>query len=300
VGLDAERRRVVSVRVSLDDWRAAGGTFGWRGHDIFARVSGAGAPLLLLHGFPTASWDWSPLWAPLVAAGYRVMALDMIGYGLSAKPRDFDYSIHTQADLIQAFLAREGVTRLRVLAHDVGDTVLQELLARQRGGAAVARIEAACLLNGGLFPETHRARVSQKLLASRLGPLLAARTTYARFAASMRGVCARPLSDDDVETMWELVRAGDGLRVMPALIGYIAERRANRARWVGALVGADVPVRLVAGLDDPVSGAHMVARYRELVPRADVVELPGVGHYPQIEAPGQVLPAVLAHFARVA
>ena len=283
--------------LSLDAWRAAGDFFEWRGHRIFFRAEGDGAPLLLMHGFPTASWDWARVWAPLIAAGHRVLALDMIGYGLSAKPHPFDYSILAFADLYEAFSMRQRVDRVRVLAHDVGNTVAQELLARHRGGALGFRIERVCLLNGGLFPETHRARVTQKLLASRLGPLLASRTTYARFAASMRGVCTRPIADDELRGMWRLVEESDGRRVMPSLIGYIAERRANRARWVGALVSSDVPVRLIDGVDDPISGGHMVARYRELVPRADVVELRGVGHYPQVEAADEVLAAAVPFFA---
>ena len=97
--------------------------------------------------------------------------------------------------------------------------------------------------------------------------------------------------------MWQLVTASDGLRVMPQLIGYMAERRSNRARWVGALVDATVPIRLVDGLLDPISGAHMVARYRELVPAPDVIELADVGHYPQVEAPERVLDAALPFFA---
>jgi pimeloyl-ACP methyl ester carboxylesterase len=57
---------------------------------------------------------------------------------------------------------------------------------------------------------------------------------------------------------------------------------------------------LIDGMEDPISGAHMVARFRELVPAAAVVELPGVGHYPQIEAPTAVLEAALRAFAAVA
>ena len=45
---------------------------------------------------------------------------------------------------------------------------------------------------------------------------------------------------------------------------------------------------------DPISGAHMVERYRELIPDADTVLLPGIGHYPQTEAPVQVLKHYLA------
>jgi pimeloyl-ACP methyl ester carboxylesterase len=78
---------------------------------------------------------------------------------------------------------------------------------------------------------------------------------------------------------------------MHRLIRYMAERRAHRERWVGALQRAHVPLRLVCGAVDPVSGAHMAARYEELVPAPDVVLLPDVGHYPQVEAPEAVLAA---------
>jgi pimeloyl-ACP methyl ester carboxylesterase len=80
---------------------------------------------------------------------------------------------------------------------------------------------------------------------------------------------------------------------MTKLIGYMAERRRFRDRWVGALVDAEVPIRLVNGLLDPISGAHMVARYRELVPQRDIVELPDTGHYPQVESPDAVTAAIL-------
>ena len=77
---------------------------------------------------------------------------------------------------------------------------------------------------------------------------------------------------------------------------YHQQRRRYRGRWVGALVNATCPLRFVNGLVDPISGAHMAQRYRELVPMPDVVELPGVGHYPQVEAPQAVLDATLELF----
>ena len=52
-----------------------------------------------------------------------------------------------------------------------------------------------------------------------------------------------------------------------------------------------VPMRLINGPVDPVSGEHMAARYHELIPNPDIVLLPGIGHYPQVEATDQVLQA---------
>jgi pimeloyl-ACP methyl ester carboxylesterase len=50
-----------------------------------------------------------------------------------------------------------------------------------------------------------------------------------------------------------------------------------------------VPLRFINGAVDPVSGAHMLERYLELVPHPDTVLLQGIGHYPHTEAPAQVL-----------
>lgn len=283
--------------ITPDQWRAGGTTFRWRDHDIFTRIDGTGEVLLAVHGFPTASWDYAPIWARLTGT-YRVITLDMIGFGFSAKPRDFPYSILAQADLYEAVLAKEGVTRYRLLAHDYGVSVAQELLARQPEGAR-ARITSVVLLNGGMFPEAHRPRAVQKLLASRIGPLVARLSTYRLFRRNMHDIWGTtPPSEDEVKAMWQLVTHNDGMAVMPKLIGYLAERKAQRERWVGALVGAAVPKRLIDGLRDPVAGAAIAARYRELVPAPDIVELLDVGHYPQVEAPDVVGESIMEFFAR--
>ena len=67
-----------------------------------------------------------------------------------------------------------------------------------------------------------------------------------------------------------------------------------RSRWVGALQNTSVPLRLINGVKDPVSGGHMADRYCELVPHPDVVRLKEIGHYPQVEDPQGVLDAFFA------
>ncbi len=150
-----------------------------------------------------------------------------------------------------------------------------------------------------MFPEAHRPVLTQKLLASSFGSLIARLSSYRTFARTMRRIWgATPPPDDEVRAMWALIGEGDGMRVMPKLIGYIEERKKHRDRWVGTLASPRARLRFICGLLDPISGAHMAARYRELVPDPDVVELPRVGHYPQIEAPLAVQTAALEFLAR--
>jgi pimeloyl-ACP methyl ester carboxylesterase len=283
--------------VTLDEWRAAGSFFTWRGFEIFTRTHGAPSETayVCVHGFPTASFDWAPLWRELTQKNAHVVTLDMLGFGFSSKPRHRAYSLVEQMDLHEAFLQTRGVKRVHLLAHDYGVSVAQEWLARNLEGRA-PQLLTVTLLNGGLFPETHRPTTTQRLLLSPLGPLLSRLMNEQRFAkafAIVFGPNTKP-SSDEMHDFWRLVAHNDGHRIAHELIRYIPERRAMRERWVGALTSTKVPVRLINGPEDPVSGAHMVARYRELVPNADVVSLPGIGHYPQVEAPDEVLRSLLA------
>jgi len=294
----------LAIPVPLETWREAGSYFGYRGHQIFHRTGGdwsdASRPvLLLIHGFPTASWDWAHQWEALCER-FRVAALDMIGFGFSDKPADYEYSIQDQADLHLTYLDRLGAGSCHILAHDYGDTVAQELLARhidcQESGCPGAQILSICFLNGGLFPEQHRATFTQRLLHSPAGPLVSRLMTRKRFE---KGFCevfgpdTRP-GAGELDDFWTLVNANGGMtRIGHKLIRYIAERRATRERWVGALQNSPVPLRVIDGALDPVSGRHMVEHYRKLIPDPDTVLIETAGHYPQLEAPRAVLDAFL-------
>jgi pimeloyl-ACP methyl ester carboxylesterase len=284
----------------LSEWIASGASRQLAGHRIFVRTAvGAGRPpLLLIHGYPTSCYDWHRVW-PRLAARFSLYACDMLGFGLSEKPRASDYAIGLQADICEALLADVGVTAAHVLAHDYGVTVAQELLAREREGRL--RLQSVCFLNGGLFPETHRARPVQKLLAMPLvGPLLARSMSYAKFEATMLSISGRkPPSREELQDLWLLVERDGGRESLARLINYMDQCRRNRPRWVGALVQSSVPRRLVCGAEDPVSGAHLAERYRQLVPDPDVVLLDGVGHYPQLEDPDRVVDEYMIFRARV-
>ncbi|MEP7156913.1 MAG: alpha/beta hydrolase, partial [Betaproteobacteria bacterium] len=208
---------------SLEEWRRTGSLWQHAIGPVFTKVAGAHnvSAVLFIHGFPTASWDWAKVWAPLTAE-FHCLALDMPGFGFSAKPRRFPYSIRAQADVLESFLAEQGVSEYAIVAHDYGDTVAQELMARHNEGTARQRLRKVALLNGGLFPETHQPVLLQKLLASPLGPLIARLTTYRKFSANMRRICALPLAEEELEGMWELMNLNGGMQVMPSLIGYMA------------------------------------------------------------------------------
>ncbi|PJZ53659.1 alpha/beta fold hydrolase [Leptospira adleri] len=282
--------------MTLQEWKQNGSYYSYRDWKIFFKEEGKGEYLLLIHGFPTSSFDWEKIWEPLKKK-YKLIASDLLGFGFSSKPR-IDYSIFMQADIIESLLAERGIDEVNILAHDLGDTVAQELLARfierKKSKKKGIKIRRMILLNGGIFPESHRPRFIQKLLHSPIGwilSLLMNRNSFQKSFSAVFGKNTKP-SQEELDQFWNLVSSDGGTKIAHLLIRYIQERKLHRERWVGAILEAPIPIRMINGIADPVSGAHLVERYRELSPRADIIELKEIGHYPQVEAPNEVLKAI--------
>ncbi len=282
------------AEIPLCVWRTRGQPFIFRGQSIRYWTAGQGEPLLLLHGFPTASWDWHYLWAPL-AQRFQLVACDMLGFGDSAKPLDDSYSLLNQADLQQALLQHLGIDQpVHLLAHDYGGNVAQELLARHHEG--LAEVASCVFLNTGLLPECHPLQLAHKLLLSPLGWLVGrafGREDLVRNLSQLNRLDSH-LNESALDDYWSLILSNRGTRILHKLMGFVRERRVHRPRWLEALQRGGVPVRLINGAQDPLCSAHVLERYRQLLPEAEIILLPDIGHFPHTEAPVQVLGEYLA------
>lgn len=280
--------------MSLSRWRDSGAHFPFKQHSIFYQAHGQGdSALLVLHDCPTGSWDFEPIWPALTSAFAHVLAPDFLGLGFSDKPLQHSYRIEEQAELCLALLRERGVSRVHLLAHGYGVSVAQELLARVPEGQGVP-VQSCVFLNGGLFPETYQLSPIQKLLRSPFGALLARFIGERRFYRSFSAVFGAQTQPGPIELhdYWTLLTRQNGRRVLRRVYSYVGQRRRQRERWVGALCDTAVPLLLICGLDDPVSGAQSAARFAELLPGAERVLLEGIGHYPQLEAPDRVVRAL--------
>ncbi len=258
-------------------------------------------PVLVLHGFPTSSFDYAAVLDGL-RAGRRVLLFDMLGYGLSAKP-DRAYAMALQADIAAAYVAVLGVDRLTLLTHDMGDTVGGELLARRSEGTWPVDVTRRVVTNGSIYIEQAHLTGGQQMLlglpdAVLAGPIPIDAASIARSLRDTFGA-ATPLvpegwPEDPVPAAAAQVVHGDGHRVLPRLIRYIEERRANERRFTGAIETDPSPLHIVWGLDDPVAVPSMVDTLLAARPDATASRLEGVGHYPMVEAPQRFLGAALA------
>jgi len=282
-------------------WRDGGRLRSLAGWDVFTmEVEPVGSedlePLLVLHGFPTCSFDFR-LVLPELARNRRVLLLDFLGYGLSAKP-DVSYTMALQADLAQAFVAEVGVDRLALLTHDMGDTVGGELLARQLDGTWDVEVSRRVVTNGSIYIEMAHLSPGQEFLLGLPDEPLP--DTLPADGATMKaglGATFSPRStvdDAELEAAWELIAHRDGQRMLPRTIRYIEERRRRQGRFTGAIEVHPSPLTIVWGADDPIAVPSMATRLHRARPDASLTVLDGVGHYPMIESPVVFAEAVLA------
>lgn len=269
--------------------------------EVFVLQAGdehGGTPVLCLHGFPTASWDFAEV-VERLSRRRRVITFDFLGYGFSDKPREHAYSLFEQADLVLAVAREFGLSRVHLVAHDMGTSVACELAARREWGSLPLALESLVLMNGSVHIELAHLTPGQKLLRSPLGSLFAAASTRFTFGVQIKQICARKPTEDELDAMWELVSRDDGAARMPALIGYIDERWKFHDRWIGALERLDVPTLVAWGERDPVAVlaiAHALARE---IPGARLRTFSDLGHWPQLEDPARVAQTLEAFWDEV-
>ena len=116
-------------------------------HQIFVYLHGDGPVVLLLHGFPTSCYDWRGV-IDTLAGGYRCVAFDFPGYGLSSKPVAYSYSLFQQTDIAEGVARELGIEEAHLVGHDVGQTIHAELLARELEERLPFRVLSSTVLNG--------------------------------------------------------------------------------------------------------------------------------------------------------
>jgi pimeloyl-ACP methyl ester carboxylesterase len=232
--------------------------------------------LVLIHGFTASTRSWDLL-VPVLAERYRVIRIDLLGHGGSAKPTDAGYAIPDQARRVAEVLDQLGVGRAVVVGHSTGGSVATALAEGRRDLVA-----ALAFLNTGPRLDAFIAQgpADQLLQVPVVGQLL----WRLRTESLVRGAAATAVSSDvaipqavvdDVlgMTYHAFTAAGQGAE------DYLQERPLPDR--LGAL---GVPLLVIFGAEDRRWRSSSAADYRA-VPGARIEMLPGVGHSPLLEDP---------------
>lgn len=276
------------------EWQRRGGSERFRDHSIHVfRQQAEGPLLLLLHGFPSSSYDWRLLLEQDLPPNR--LAFDFLGFGLSEKPRGHDYSLFWQADLTEELVRRHGEgAPVFIVAHDMGTSVANELMARDLEGKLEMEVAGIVLFNGSMVLEAASPTPAQRALRSPFGPLVARLSSERFFRHQFGSVfsASHPLSDAEAEDQWSLVCHNGGRTLGHRLVSYMDQRETHAERWHGAIREWPGKLSLAWGLQDPVATPAVLAALRELRPGVAVRELPELAHYPQLEDPRQIASCV--------
>lgn len=256
--------------------------------ELVARVDGAGPLVVLMHGFPDTWRTWDAMAAALRTAGFRTAALSLRGYAPSGIPKNGDYGLAVLAGDVVALLDRLGVSRAHVVGHDWGASAAYALAALHPD--RVDRMVTLAIPPLAVFPSGWRERIARPhnvylgwgaasaWLLQRDGGRIVDHL-YRRWSPSWTALT------DHLGRVRRTLTPPDRAR---AAVDYYAAQ-ANKAEMAALAIPIRTPTLAIYGADEPVVRKQAFAcAVHVLGPRSKVRELPGIGHWPHLEAPEEV------------
>lgn len=258
---------------------------------ISAYAFGQGPTVVLLHGLAATKVSYLPL-LPALAERYRVLVPDLPGHGESSKLRRFAYTPAAYARVVSGFMDEMGVDRASVIGNSMGGRIALEVAAEYP-----ERVEGLVLLDpaaAGLpFP------LYARLLGMLPTGVAAVPVPWRRriVIASIRQLFASP---DRLPRAAYLAGADEFIRIyrrgrarvalLAAMRGLLADD--GELFWDRAQ-RTEAPTLIVWGREDRLVPVRLGRRLARVMPRAELVVLPGVGHVPQFEVPEETRQLVL-------
>jgi len=282
--------------MTLNEWKEKGAFINVNGHELFYIDTGGDKPvLLILHGYPSASYDYHAV-LPTLSKKFRVIVHDHPGFGFSDKPLDYSYSLMDQTSVILKFWEHLEIKSGHILAHDYGTSIATEILARTKEGYKAIDFLSVTLSNGSVHIELAQLRTIQKLLKNQMvGPLIASLSTKSLFVHNMRNLWydKQKINESELDVLWELLILNDGRKVLPQITRYIDERYKNWDRWIGAWSSTRIPTHILWAKNDPVAVPAIAHALFNDNPNAQITWLNNLGHYPMLEDPDRWAKGVL-------
>jgi pimeloyl-ACP methyl ester carboxylesterase len=268
----------------LSDWALAG-TYTFRGHQVRYGVSGAGAPIVLIHGTPFSSYVWRRI-VPCLATHRRVYYFDLLGYGQSDRRGVRDVSLGVQNELLTDLLDHWQLKRPDILAHDFGGaTALRCHLLNGHEFRSLTLVDAVALSPWGIGFDSH-VRANEGVFRE-LPPSI----HESILRAYIRGAYTRELSEGD---LIEYIRPWIGEVGQEAFYRQMSQFDLRYTDEVEPLYGSvRCPTLILWGEADhwlPIEGGY---RLRDRIPSSRFQAIAGSGHLMQEDAPEAIVGAVV-------
>ena len=244
---------------------------------------GIGDPILFVHGTPTWSFEWRHLIRAL-SPRYRCIAPDLIGFGLSERPRTFEYTPESHSRALAEFVDRMDPGPLTLVVHDFGGPIALPLAMRS------GLVRRLVLLNTWMwsFASDREMERAGRISGGALGRLLYRWANFSLRVLMPYAYGDRSRLTPEVHRQY-LERFPDresrGLVLWPLARALLGSSAYYDALWAERARLRDIPTLIVWGMRDRAFRPRQLAKWRTALPHARVVELADAGHWPHEEAP---------------
>ncbi|OBI17784.1 alpha/beta hydrolase [Mycobacterium sp. E2327] len=257
------------------------------GDRIAYRDAGDGPAVLLIHGMAGSSATWHAI-IPQLSKNYRVIAPDLLGHGMSAKPRG-DYSLGAFAVFLRDLLDELEVDRATVIGQSLGGGIAMQFAHQHREHCE----RLALIGSGGLGPDLSPVlRILSAPGAEFVLPVVAPQSVLNLGNKLGSWLTSAGVQSPRAGEMWHAYSSLSDRRTRQAFLRTLRSVVDYRGQAVSALnkihVAAGMPVLLIWGEQDRIIPvAHAYAAHDALEgSRLEVLE--GIGHFPHVEAPSVV------------
>lgn len=258
------------------------------GHRVAYGVHGAGAPVVLIHGTPSSSYIWRNVLPGLVANGYQAHVFDLLGYGLSERPRDpaVDTSITAQVGVLQELLDLWGVERTHFVVHDFGGGIAQRF-----GVEAPERMLSLTMIDVVSYDSYPSKRTRQQMEAG-LDALIdapdAAHRAHFREWLLTAVHDRQKMIDGPLEVYLDYISGsvGQASLIQHQVRHYDPKHTAEVADRLHVL--GRVPVQLIWGENDGWQVTDWARRLQDDIPGSVLKVLPECGHFAPEDQPERI------------
>ncbi len=243
---------------------------------VHYRDQGSGPTLLLLHGFGSSLHTWDG-WVAELGDAFRLVRLDLPGFGLTGPFPQPDYRAERYVELLDAFLDQLGITRCSIAGNSMGGFFAWRYALDHPG-----RVDKLVLIDAGGYPEMPGGSTIKVARVPVVKDLMTTLTPRFLFVRALREAYA-----DDSKITPELVDRHFRLALRAGNRQALVDRLAADGEFLQAarIPEVQAPTLVMWGEDDiwiPVRFAH---RFHADLPSSELVLYPGIGHVPMEEAP---------------
>ncbi len=273
-------------------------------HSHFINIDGArmhyqefGEPtsptLILIHGYTASLFVWNKV-APLLAdAGFHIIAVDLVGFGYSEKPKWFDYSIQSQARIVSRLMNRLGIGRATLVGSSYGGAVALILcLDYPEFVEKLVLLDAVC--NDEVLTHPILRLASVPGIGEVITPFLVDSRAMMRFR--MRGTLSPAnhhlITSDRISNVLRPLSAADGHH---SVLATSRNWHANRIEQDAHMINQ--PTLIVWGEEDNVIGIHNGYNLHDSILNSRFVILKNCGHVPA-EEKSELVSDLVTEFCR--